>query len=1146
MFPQTRGAQPATSRPSTDRSPHFLARVIALLALALVPVACEEPVVAPHLMIPGPAGDRVDAATEREALAALYVATDGPNWTRNDNWLSNAPLDEWYGIVTNDEGQVRWLTLWDNGLKGPIVPDLGDLAALELLGLGDNELNGVVPAALASATALTGLWVDNNLLSGAIPSSFLELSELRVLDFSGNEELCIPGTVRFNEWADSVSLVSGPDCSEADAEILRVFHERTGGSFWTNSDGWFSDAALSEWHGVETDTIGRVTGLGLSRNGLSGQLPDSLSELSALVKLDVSGNILAGALPATLTALALEELRYADTRLCVPQEEDFLEWLAGIAQHEGSDRECPPTSQYDILASIYEATNGRDWENNDNWVTNAPLNEWYGVSTDADGRVTGLHLGFNNLQGKIPPAIGGLTKLQNLDLSVNLHLSGPLPAEFFQLSNLQYLYLPSVGLGGPLSPEFGELTELRVLNLAATGLGGPLPPEIGRLSKLERLFLQNNDLTGPIPPELGNLKELRQLILWYNEFSGELPAELGNLTSLEELDLDRNELTGSIPAEFGNLQSLEELWLNDNALTGSLPAALGNLGQLRDLYLNGNGLEGVIPPEFGQMTALDKLWVADNQGLSGPLPASLTTLDALTSLKAGGTELCAPADEDFLAWLAGVEFQRVARCEGGAPAYLVQAVQSIEWPVPLVADRPALLRVFISSPYADGERMPAVRATFFHGDTQVHVAEIPSGAAAIPSEIDEGSLAHSANADIPGEVLKPGLEMVIDVDPDGTLSPALGIAKRIPETGRLAVDVRDMPDFKLTLVPFLYESEPDSSILEITASMADNPETDAMLGPTRTLLPVGGLDVTLHPPVMASTNNGFTILRETEAIRVLEGTPGYWLAMLAPAPLFGLFGVANGIGSWTSFSVPLPGTVAHEFGHNLALFHAPCGGAGGPDPLYPNRFGRIGSWGYDRDRGRLVSPFATDIMTYCDGGWVGDYHFSNALRQRLDVENAPHPDKTPSVLVWGGRDADGELFLEPAFMVDAVPQLPPSGSEYRIRGTTVTGAEAFSLSFDMPYIPDVEDERSSFVFAVPVNWAEALASISLAGGDASVTLDQASNLPMTIMLDPVTGQIRAMLREPETAAMGAFGSAEVQRLEVLFSRGIPDAGTQRR
>ena len=841
--------------------------------------------------------------------------------------------------------------------------------------------------------------------------------------------------------------------------------------------------------------------------------------------------------------MPLEELRYADTQLCVPEDHDFLDWLADIEQHEGSGRECPPTSQYDILAAIYEATNGRDWENNDNWLTDAPLDEWNGVNTDADGQVVGLYLGYNNLQGKLPPAIGGLSKLRVLDLRVNLHLSGPLPAEFFQLPNLQHLYLPSVGLGGPLSPEFGELTELRTLNLGATGLGGPLPPEIGRLTKLERLYLPQNDLVGPIPPELGNLTELRSLILWFNEFSGELPAELGNLTNLEELDLDRNELTGPIPGELGSLQNLEELWLNDNALTGSLPRALGTLKRLERLYLNGNSLEGTIPAGFGRMEALRELWVAENPELSGPLPVPLTGLEALKSFKAGGTGLCAPADDDFLDWLAGVEFQRVARCEDAPPAYLVQTVQSIEWPVPLVADRPALLRAFVSSPHADGEQMPDVRATFYRGGTEVHVAEIEGGGWAIPTAVDESSLAHSANADIPGEVLKPGLEMVIEVDPGGTLDSGLGIARRIPATGRMAVDVRDMPDFKLTLVPFLYQSEPDSSILEITAGMANSPETHPMLGPTRTLLPIGAMDVDLHDPVMTSTNNGFTILRETEAMRVMEGTPGDWLAMIAPAPPFGLFGVANGIGSWTSFSVPVAWTVAHEFGHNLALFHAPCGGAGGPDPLYPSRLGRIGSWGYDRERGRLVSPFATDVMTYCDGGWIGDYHFSNALRQRLDVEDAPTPDKQWSVLVWGGRDADGKPFLEPAFMVEATPQLPPPGSDYRIRGRTDANGQAFSLTFDMPYIPDVGDDRSSFVFAIPVTWTDPLASISLSGSDESVSLNQASNLPMSIVRDRATGQVRAILRQPETAAMDGVADP---RLITMFSRGIPPESDQRR
>ena len=33
-----------------------------------------------------------NTADDRAALTALYEATDGPNWTENDNWLTDAPL----------------------------------------------------------------------------------------------------------------------------------------------------------------------------------------------------------------------------------------------------------------------------------------------------------------------------------------------------------------------------------------------------------------------------------------------------------------------------------------------------------------------------------------------------------------------------------------------------------------------------------------------------------------------------------------------------------------------------------------------------------------------------------------------------------------------------------------------------------------------------------------------------------------------------------------------------------------------------------------------------------------------------------------------------------------------------------------------
>ena len=43
---------------------------------------------------------------DRAALVALYNATDGPNWTNNHNWLSEAPIGEWYGVTTDDDGRV--------------------------------------------------------------------------------------------------------------------------------------------------------------------------------------------------------------------------------------------------------------------------------------------------------------------------------------------------------------------------------------------------------------------------------------------------------------------------------------------------------------------------------------------------------------------------------------------------------------------------------------------------------------------------------------------------------------------------------------------------------------------------------------------------------------------------------------------------------------------------------------------------------------------------------------------------------------------------------------------------------------------------------------------------------------------------------
>ena len=83
------------------------------------------------------------------------------------------------------------------------------------------------------------------------------------------------------------------------------------------------------------------------------------------------------------------------------------------------------------LEALYDATGGEGWTNRTNWKTAARLGDWHGVTTDADGRVTGLDLHRNGLAGPLPPALGSLTRLQSLDLGRN-RLSGSIPGRVGQ------------------------------------------------------------------------------------------------------------------------------------------------------------------------------------------------------------------------------------------------------------------------------------------------------------------------------------------------------------------------------------------------------------------------------------------------------------------------------------------------------------------------------------------------------------------------------------------------------------------------------------------------------------------------------------------------------------------------------------------
>ena len=89
--------------------------------------------------------------------------------------------------------------------------------------------------------------------------------------------------------------------------------------------------------------------------------------------------------------------------------------------------QTPPETDREVLVALYNATGGPTWNYGSNWLSDVPISEWEGVTTDDNGRVTQLDLYGNELNGEIPPELGNLADLAFLFLNEN-QLSGCVPS----------------------------------------------------------------------------------------------------------------------------------------------------------------------------------------------------------------------------------------------------------------------------------------------------------------------------------------------------------------------------------------------------------------------------------------------------------------------------------------------------------------------------------------------------------------------------------------------------------------------------------------------------------------------------------------------------------------------------------------------
>ncbi|KAM1158514.1 hypothetical protein ACFX19_032355 [Malus domestica] len=274
-------------------------------------------------------------------------------------------------------------------------------------------------------------------------------------------------------------------------------------------------------------------------------------------------------------------------------------------------------------------------------------------------RLTSLDLGNNSFDEEIPSEIDQVTELQYLNLRNN-SLSGTIP---YQLSNLQKVWYMDLGFNYFFSadqdwsefagmpsltylamstqddnlyhsefPEFiSQCRNLTFLNFSQNNLKGQIPPSIGQLRELQYLDLSNNFLDSSIPSELGLCTNLTHLSLASNKLNGELPLFLSNLNNLVELNLADNRFSGTIPDNIGLISGLQHIDLGMNLLEGEIPLSIGQLRELQYLGLSYNSLNSSIPSELGLCTNLTHLSLASNK-LNGELPLFLSNLNNLVEL----------------------------------------------------------------------------------------------------------------------------------------------------------------------------------------------------------------------------------------------------------------------------------------------------------------------------------------------------------------------------------------------------------------------------------------------------------------------------------------------------------------------------------
>ncbi|XP_009794479.1 receptor-like kinase TMK4 isoform X1 [Nicotiana sylvestris] len=253
------------------------------------------------------------------------------------------------------------------------------------------------------------------------------------------------------------------------------------------------------------------------------------------------------------------------------------------------------------------------------WSTSQPFCSWKNVNCDKSSTtVTSINLDSQSVSGSLPPELNQLSNLKTLSVQNN-QLSGPLPS-FSNMSNLAEIFLDNNQFTSVPQGFLLGVPNLVTLSISENGKLSPwqIPTYLTESTNLGSFYASNSSIIGVIPDFFDSFPNLMNLRLSYNNLTGSLPAsfrgsEIRNLWLNNQL----KGLSGTINV-IENMTQLSQVWLHANSFTGSIPD-LSNCESIFDLQLRDNQFTGVVPESVMTLPKLLNITLQNNK-LQGPMP----------------------------------------------------------------------------------------------------------------------------------------------------------------------------------------------------------------------------------------------------------------------------------------------------------------------------------------------------------------------------------------------------------------------------------------------------------------------------------------------------------------------------------------------